>query len=157
VAPAACHLHVHSEYSLLDGACKIEALADRAAAFGQPALGLTDHGVMNGAVELYKACTKRGIKPILGFEAYLVDDVAGDVVHEVGLEAEDRLDPALGAGLVELDGPVHHPVVGQPEGRLAEGGRAVGERLDLAGAVEQRVLGVDVEVAGGGSHGRASV
>ena len=47
------HLHVHSEYSLLDGACKIEALARRAAEFGQPALGLTDHGVMNGAVELY--------------------------------------------------------------------------------------------------------
>ena len=81
MAPAACHLHVHSEYSLLDGACKIEALAERAAAFGQPALGLTDHGVMNGAVELYKACTKRGIKPILGFEAYFVDDVAGDAVR----------------------------------------------------------------------------
>jgi DNA polymerase III subunit alpha len=44
------HLHVHSEYSVLDGACKIEALAERAAAFEQPALGLTDHGVMNGAV-----------------------------------------------------------------------------------------------------------
>ncbi len=72
---AACaHLHVHSEYSLLDGACKIDALAERAAEFGQPALGLTDHGVMNGAVELYKACKKHGIKPILGFEAYLVDD-----------------------------------------------------------------------------------
>ena len=81
MAPAACHLHVHSEYSLLDGACKIEALAERAAAFGQPALGLTDHGVMNGAVELYKACTKRRIKPILGFEAYFVDDVAGDAVR----------------------------------------------------------------------------
>ncbi len=52
----AVHLHVHSEYSLLDGACKIDALAERAAAFGQPALGLTDHGVMNGAIELYKAC-----------------------------------------------------------------------------------------------------
>ena len=50
------HLHVHSEYSVLDGACRIDALAERAAAFGQPALGLTDHGVMNGAVEHYKAC-----------------------------------------------------------------------------------------------------
>ena len=46
------HLHVHSEYSLLDGACKIDQLAERAASFGQPALGLTDHGVMNGAVDL---------------------------------------------------------------------------------------------------------
>jgi DNA polymerase III subunit alpha len=70
------HLHVHSEYSLLDGACKIDALAARAAAFDQPALGLTDHGVMNGAVELYKAAKKHGIKPIVGCEIYLVDDHA---------------------------------------------------------------------------------
>ena len=68
------HLHVHSEYSLLDGACKIEAMAARAAELGMPALGLTDHGVMNGAVEHYKACRAHGIKPILGLEAYLVDD-----------------------------------------------------------------------------------
>src|SRR3954467_9908233 len=68
------HLHVHSEYSLLDGACKIEALAERAANYGQPAIGLTDHGVMNGAVELYKAASKHNIKPILGLEAYYVDD-----------------------------------------------------------------------------------
>jgi len=77
------HLHVHSEYSLLDGACKIavkdadgadRGLAARAAELGMPALGLTDHGVMNGAVEHYKACRKHGVKPILGLEAYLVDD-----------------------------------------------------------------------------------
>ncbi len=68
------HLHVHSEYSLLDGACKIEALAERAAKFDQPALALTDHGVMNGAVELYKACKKHDVKPIVGCEIYLVDD-----------------------------------------------------------------------------------
>jgi DNA polymerase III subunit alpha len=75
VSNTACaHLHVHSEYSLLDGACKIEALAQRAAEFGQPALGLTDHGVMNGAVELYKSCNKHGVKPIVGCEIYFVDD-----------------------------------------------------------------------------------
>jgi DNA polymerase-3 subunit alpha len=73
--PSAVHLHAHSEYSLLDGACKIDAMAARAAEMGQPALGLTDHGVMNGAVDLYKACKKHGIKPIAGFEAYFVDDV----------------------------------------------------------------------------------
>src|SRR5215216_4569221 len=67
------HLHVHSEYSVLDGACPIAAL-------GQPALGLTDHGVMNGAVEHYKACKKRGIKPIIGLEAYFVDDRATEAV-----------------------------------------------------------------------------
>ena len=84
--PTCAHLHVHSEYSLLDGACKIEALAERAAAFGQPALGLTDHGVMNGAVEHYKACRKAGVKPILGCEIYFVDD------HT------DRPQPARAAG-----------------------------------------------------------
>jgi DNA polymerase-3 subunit alpha len=68
------HLHVHSEYSLLDGACKIDALAARAAEFGQPALGLTDHGVMNGCVELYTAARKHGVKPIFGCEVYLVED-----------------------------------------------------------------------------------
>src|SRR5947209_18554381 len=75
-AAACAHLHVHSEYSLLDGACKIDALARRAAEFGQPALGLTDHGVMNGAVELHKACSENGSKPIVGCEIYLVDDHA---------------------------------------------------------------------------------
>jgi DNA polymerase-3 subunit alpha len=68
------HLHVHSEYSLLDGAAKIDKLAERAAAFGQPALALTDHGVMNGAVELFQACRKHGIKPIQGCEVYVTDD-----------------------------------------------------------------------------------
>ena len=75
------HLHVHSEYSVLDGACRIDALAERAAAFGQPALGLTDHGVMNGAVEHYKACKKHGIKPIVGLEAYFVDDCRTEAVR----------------------------------------------------------------------------
>ena len=74
MSSACAHLHVHSEYSLLDGACKIDDLAARAASFDQPALGLTDHGVMNGAVELFSACRKHGIKPILGCEAYVVDD-----------------------------------------------------------------------------------
>src|SRR5687768_4550710 len=74
------HLHVHSEYSVLDGACPIDALAERAAALGQPALGLTDHGVMNGAIEHYKACRKHGIKPILGLEAYFVDELNSTAV-----------------------------------------------------------------------------
>src|SRR5882757_6510684 len=81
-APSCAHLHVHSEYSLLDGACKIDALAERAAAFGQPALGLTDHGVMNGAVEHFLAARKHGIKPILGCEIYLVDDQTARGRHE---------------------------------------------------------------------------
>ncbi|MEK6326256.1 MAG: DNA polymerase III subunit alpha [Actinomycetota bacterium] len=71
---SAVHLHVHSEYSLLDGACKINRMAARAAELEMPALGLTDHGVMNGALEHYTACKASGIKPIIGLEAYLVDD-----------------------------------------------------------------------------------
>jgi DNA polymerase-3 subunit alpha len=91
----AVHLHVHSEYSLLDGAAKIDSLAERAAAFGQPALGLTDHGVMNGAVELHQACAKHGIKPIVGLEAYLCDDVKTEAVrfernHLTLLAADDE-------------------------------------------------------------------
>lgn len=68
------HLHVHSEYSLPDGAYRVEALAARAAALDQPALGLTDHGVMNGSVELFRACRKHSIKPVPGCEVYVVDD-----------------------------------------------------------------------------------
>ncbi|MQA75608.1 MAG: DNA polymerase III subunit alpha [Solirubrobacterales bacterium] len=78
MSAGAVHLHVHSEYSLLDGACKIDAMAARAAELEMPALGLTDHGVMNGAVEHYKACRKHGVKPILGLEAYFVDDRRAD-------------------------------------------------------------------------------
>ncbi|MBV9603471.1 MAG: DNA polymerase III subunit alpha, partial [Solirubrobacterales bacterium] len=74
MTPPCAHLHVHSEYSLLDGACKIDALVERAARFDQPAVGLTDHGVMNGAVELFTASRKHGIKPVLGCEVYVVDD-----------------------------------------------------------------------------------
>jgi DNA polymerase III subunit alpha len=68
------HLHVHSEYSILDGACRIPALAARAAELGMPAVGLTDHGSMAGAVELYREAGKHGIKPILGCEVYVTDD-----------------------------------------------------------------------------------
>ncbi len=85
------HLHVHSEYSLLDGACKIEALAERAAHFEQPALGLTDHGVMNGAVELHKACAKHGVKPIVGCEIYLVEDHTTSTVGGGGRTERNHL------------------------------------------------------------------
>ncbi|OWA34612.1 DNA polymerase III subunit alpha [Saccharibacillus sp. O16] len=64
------HLHVHSEYSLLDGAARIKELVGRAAELGMKSLALTDHGVMYGAVPFYKACRAAGIKPIIGFEAY---------------------------------------------------------------------------------------
>ena len=72
--PPFVHLHVHSDYSVLDGACKIERLLDRVEEMGQSAVALTDHGVMSGAVELYRQATKRGITPIVGLEAYVVAD-----------------------------------------------------------------------------------
>jgi DNA polymerase-3 subunit alpha len=68
------HLHVHSDYSVLDGACRIPRLLDRVEEMGHPAVALTDHGVMSGAVELYRSAKKRGIIPIVGLEAYVVPD-----------------------------------------------------------------------------------
>ena len=65
------HLHVHSEFSLLDGACRIGDLPLRAKELGQTALAITDHGVMYGAVDFYKACIAEGIKPIIGCEVYV--------------------------------------------------------------------------------------
>lgn len=65
------HLHVHTEYSLLDGAARINDVVERAAALEMPALAITDHGVMYGVIDFYKACKKKGIKPILGCEVYV--------------------------------------------------------------------------------------
>ncbi len=66
-----CHLHVHTEFSLLDGLCKIPALIDRAKELGQPAIAITDHGNMYGAVDFYKYAKKQGVKPIIGCEVYI--------------------------------------------------------------------------------------
>ncbi len=68
------HLHVHSEYSILDGACRIPELAARAAELEMPAVSLTDHGSLAGAVELYRETAKHGVKPIVGCEVYVADD-----------------------------------------------------------------------------------
>ena len=65
------HLHLHSEYSLLDGACRISDIPVRARECGHTAVALTDHGVMYGAVNFYRACIKEGIKPIIGCEVYV--------------------------------------------------------------------------------------
>ena len=70
------HLHVHSEYSILDGACRIPALAARAAELEMPAVGLTDHGSLAGAVQLYQHAAKVGVKPLIGCEVYVCDDAS---------------------------------------------------------------------------------
>src|SRR3990167_2221669 len=64
------HLHCHSEYSLLDGLSKIKKMVARVKELEMPAVALTDHGVMYGAIEFYKECQKQGIKPLIGMEAY---------------------------------------------------------------------------------------
>jgi DNA polymerase-3 subunit alpha len=68
------HLHVHSEYSILDGACRIPALAQRAAELEMPAVALTDHGSLAGAVDLVKAAKAQGVKPVIGCEVSVADD-----------------------------------------------------------------------------------
>ncbi len=75
------HLHVHTEYSLLDGACRIKDLAKRARELGQTALAVTDHGVMYGAVAFYRACLAEGIRPIIGCEVYVAPRSRFDKEH----------------------------------------------------------------------------
>ena len=65
------HLHLHTEFSLLDGACRIKKLVERVREIGQDAVAITDHGVMYGVVDFYKACKEAGIKPIIGCEVYV--------------------------------------------------------------------------------------
>src|SRR5262249_504954 len=68
------HLHVHSEFSILDGACRIPELAARAGEFEMPAVALTAHGSLAGAVQRYREAGKHGVKPVLGCEVYVCDD-----------------------------------------------------------------------------------
>ena len=93
MADSFTHLHVHTEFSMLDGAAKLDELVAAAVADGQPALGMTDHGNMYGVLDFYKECRAQGIKPIIGTEAYMagesrhdrpsrrgrLDDTGGDV------------------------------------------------------------------------------
>ena len=93
-----CHLHCHSEYSLLDGLGRTKDLAKEAARLGQPALALTDHGVMHGAIEFFRNCNNEGVKPIIGVEAYMTphgramtstDPMKDKVRHHLLLLAEN--------------------------------------------------------------------
>ncbi len=77
------HLHLHTEYSLLDGAARINDVVARAKELGMPALAITDHGVMYGVVDFYKACKKTGIKPILGCEVYVAPRTMADRTPKV--------------------------------------------------------------------------
>jgi len=92
------HLHLHTEYSLLDGACRLDRLVDKAHDLKFPALAITDHGVMHGVIDFYKAAREKGIKPIVGCEVYVapgsrLEKKTGnggrDVYHHLGLLARD--------------------------------------------------------------------
>ena len=74
MASSFTHLHVHTEFSMLDGASRLDELVGKAAAEGMPALGMTDHGNMYGVVDFYKQCKENGIKPIIGTEAYMAHE-----------------------------------------------------------------------------------
>lgn len=92
------HLHVHTEYSLLDGSCKIKELTARAKELGMDSMAVTDHGVMYGVIDFYKAAKEAGIKPILGCEVYVApnsrfdrETVSGeDRYYHLVLLAEDN-------------------------------------------------------------------
>ena len=80
------HLHIHSEYSLLDGACRIEPMLDKIKSMGQTSVALTDHGVMYGVVDFYKAAKARGLNPIIGCEVYVAPRSRFDKVHGIDNE-----------------------------------------------------------------------
>jgi DNA polymerase-3 subunit alpha len=93
------HLHLHTEYSLLDGACRLDRLMDKAHALKFPALAVTDHGVLYGAIDFYKAAQEKGIKPIIGCEVYVApgsrrekktSSGGRDVYHHLVLLAKDE-------------------------------------------------------------------
>jgi DNA polymerase-3 subunit alpha len=77
------HLHTHTEYSLLDGMCRIDGLIGRVKELGQTAAAITDHGSMYGVIEFYKAAEKAGIKPVIGCEVYVAPRTRHDKVHEL--------------------------------------------------------------------------
>jgi len=108
------HLHVHTEYSLLDGSCKIKELVSRAQKLGMDSLAITDHGVMYGVIDFYRAAREVGIKPIIGCEVYVAPNsrfdrelgASEDRYHHLVLLAENNigytnLSKIVSAGFVE--------------------------------------------------------
>ena len=81
------HLHVHTEYSLLDGACRIRDMMQRVKDIGQDAIAITDHGVMYGVIDFYRAAKAAGVKPIIGCEVYVAPRSMHDRVHGVDNES----------------------------------------------------------------------
>ncbi len=94
------HLHLHSEYSLLDGACRVADIPKKAKEMGHDAVAITDHGVMYGAVAFYKACRAEGVKPIIGCEVYVAPGDCHDKTG--GREAASGMSIALQCAQVSI-------------------------------------------------------
>ncbi len=150
------HLHVHSEYSLLDGACRINGMMDRVKELGQDAIALTDHGVMYGTIDFYKAAKAAGVKPIIGCEVYVarrnIEDrifgIDNDPYHLV-LLCKDRKGYENLCLLVSeafLNGFYGKPRVDLNMLRKYHEG-LIASSACLAGAVAQRLLEEDYEAA----------
>src|SRR5215472_7900312 len=143
------HLHLHTEYSLLDGACRLDRLMDKAHELKFPALAVTDHGAMYGAIDFYKAALAKGIKPIIGCEVYVapgsrLEKKQGsgtrDIYHHLGLLAKDETGYKNLVKLVtaaHLDGYYYKPridkelLAAHSEGLIALSGCLASEIPDL--------------------------
>ena len=123
------HLHVHTEYSLLDGACRIRDLPALVKSMGQNACAITDHGVMYGAVDFYRACQKEGIHPIIGCEVYVARRTRFDKQHEFDAESRHLVllcKNETGARCMDIAGQLHvtKPSVHSMIGNLCSAGLA---------------------------------
>ena len=150
------HLHVHTEYSLLDGACRIGSMMDRVKELGQSAVAITDHGVMYGCIDFYKAAKAAGVKPIIGCEVYVAPRSMSDRVFGVDNEANHLVllcknrkgyeNLCKLVSLAFIDGFYSKPRVDLAlleqyhEGLIALS-------ACLAGAIPQRILGEDYQGA----------
>ena len=150
------HLHLHTEYSLLDGACRIDGLMDRVKEIGQTAVAITDHGVMYGCIDFYKAAKAAGIKPIIGCEVYVARRGMTDRVHgqdndpyHLVLLCENRKGYENLCYLVSE--AFIHGFYGKPRVDLALLGQyhegLIALSACLAGAIPQRLMGEDYEGA----------
>jgi DNA polymerase-3 subunit alpha len=152
------HLHNHSDYSLLDGACRIDRLVARAKGFGMPALAITDHGNLFGAVEFYETAKAAGVKPIIGCEVYVAHGARGERTRTVdGKGAYDHLVLLVRnregyknllklSSLGYLEGFHYKPRVDK-EALAAHAGGLLCLSACLRGEVPQRVVGGDLEAA----------
>lgn len=153
---AFAHLHVHTEYSLLDGACRIGKLVERAKALGQEALAITDHGVMYGVIDFYRAAKAAGIKPVIGCEVYVAPRAMTDHVHGIDNEAyhlvllceneEGYRNLSYMVSMAFLHGFYSKPRIDLALLRKYSGG-LIALSACLAGAIPQRLLQDDYEGA----------